>query len=187
MRVGFAELKMKLIGSIVAISGIQLLKQFMNVSNVPKEELMWLVIVHLTFVLSGMEAGVFALSRLRIRQQMRAGRPSARVLHHFLENPENFLWTILVGNTLSNLLVFGWLVKVLHDERPAIPVLVLTAKSLMEDFFRMVPVDGFLLKPASGKIVVENIRSILHRRGQRGIEATVRAGDRYGERPASAQ
>jgi len=33
-----------------------------------------------SFVLSGMEAGVFALSRLRIRQQVRAGRPSAKVL-----------------------------------------------------------------------------------------------------------
>jgi len=38
----------------------------------------------LSFVLSGMEAGVFALSRLRIRQQMRAGRQSARVLHQYL-------------------------------------------------------------------------------------------------------
>ena len=44
-----------------------------------------------------MEAGVFTLSRLRIRQQMRAGVPSARVLHAYLEHPENFLWTILVG------------------------------------------------------------------------------------------
>jgi Mg2+/Co2+ transporter CorB len=35
----------------------------------------------LSFVLSGMEAGVFALSRLRIRRQMRAGRRSAKLLH----------------------------------------------------------------------------------------------------------
>jgi len=54
-----------------------------------------------SFVLSGMEAGVFALSRLRIRQQMRAGKASAKVLHDYLENPENFLWTILVGNTVA--------------------------------------------------------------------------------------
>src|ERR1700704_5275618 len=68
----------------------------------------------LSFLLSGMEAGVFALSRLRIRQQMRAGKRSARVLHRYLENPENFLWTILVGNTLANFLILGWLVAVLH-------------------------------------------------------------------------
>ncbi len=66
----------------------------------------------LSFLLAGMEAGVFALSRLRIRQQMRAGKPSAAVLHHFLEHPENFLWTILVGNTLANFLIFGWMVIV---------------------------------------------------------------------------
>jgi putative hemolysin len=68
----------------------------------------------LSFLLSGMEAGVFALSRLRIRQQMRAGRLSAKVLHDYLENPENFLWTILVGNTVANFLILGWLVAVLH-------------------------------------------------------------------------
>jgi putative hemolysin len=68
----------------------------------------------LSFVLSGMEAGVFALSRLRIKQQMRAGKPSAAVLHKYLENPENFLWTILVGNTLANFVILGWLITVLH-------------------------------------------------------------------------
>jgi len=67
-----------------------------------------------SFVLSGMEAGVFALSRLRIRQQMRAGKASAKVLHDYLEHPENFLWTILVGNTVANFLILGWLVVRLH-------------------------------------------------------------------------
>ena len=68
----------------------------------------------LSFLLSGMEAGVFALSRLRVRQQVRAGRASARLLHGFLENPENFLWTILVGNTLVNFAILGWIVASLH-------------------------------------------------------------------------
>ena len=68
----------------------------------------------LSFVLSGMEAGVFALSRLRIRRLMRSGRSSARVLHAFLEQPEKFLWTILVGNTLFNFAVLGWIVLMLH-------------------------------------------------------------------------
>ena len=52
-KVDFSGLKLKLIASIVAISGIQLLKQFMNIASVSKEDLMWLVIVHLTFVVSG--------------------------------------------------------------------------------------------------------------------------------------
>ncbi len=81
--------------------------------------LSWLVIAFclgLSFLLSGMEAGVFALSRLRVRQQMRAGRVSAKLLHGFLENPENFLWTILVGNTLVNFVILGWVVATLHGQ-----------------------------------------------------------------------
>ena len=72
------------------------------------------VCLALSFLLSGMEAGVFALSRLRIRQQMRAGKSSARVLHQFLENPENFLWTIVVGNTLVYLVALGWFFSMMH-------------------------------------------------------------------------
>lgn len=49
----FSGLKLKLIASIVAISGIDLLKGFMNVASISKEDLMWKVITHMTFVLSG--------------------------------------------------------------------------------------------------------------------------------------
>jgi magnesium and cobalt exporter, CNNM family len=72
----------------------------------------------LSFLLSGMEAGVFALNRLRVRRLARAGRPSAKLLHGFLEHPENFLWTILVGNTLANFIILGWIIAALHNEFP---------------------------------------------------------------------
>jgi putative hemolysin len=88
-----------------------------------------------SFVLSGMEAGVFALSRLRIRQQMRAGQPSAKVLHHYLENPENFLWTILVGNTVANFLILGWLVAKLHEALGAYRVWFVVVFSVAVFFF----------------------------------------------------
>jgi uncharacterized protein (TIGR00645 family) len=52
-KVDFSGLKLKLIASIVAISGIHLLKSFMNIEKTSKEDLMWLVIVHLVFVISG--------------------------------------------------------------------------------------------------------------------------------------
>src|SRR5882672_8333554 len=68
----------------------------------------------ISFLLSGMESGVFALSRLRIRQLARRGHARARVLHGYLENPEDFLWTILVGNTLANFVVVGMGVLLLH-------------------------------------------------------------------------
>jgi uncharacterized protein (TIGR00645 family) len=55
--VDFSGLKMKLIASIVAISGIQLLKFFMNIGKdgapIDTQEAMWGVIIHLTFVSSG--------------------------------------------------------------------------------------------------------------------------------------
>ena len=73
------------------------------------------VCLALSFLLSGMEAGVFALSRLRIRQQMRAGRASAHLLYRFLDNPENFLWTILVGNTVVNFVILGLIIAWLHE------------------------------------------------------------------------
>jgi uncharacterized protein (TIGR00645 family) len=51
--IDFSGLKIKLIGSIVAISGIHLLKQFMNVEAVNKEDLKWLLLTHAAFVISG--------------------------------------------------------------------------------------------------------------------------------------
>ena len=68
-----------------------------------------------SFLLSGMEAGVFALNRLRVRCLARAGNPSAKLLHGFFENQQRFLWTILVGNTLANFLVISCLAIELRD------------------------------------------------------------------------
>ena len=51
--VDFADLKMKLIGSIIAISGIELLKAFVNVDNLSNTDLGWKVGIHVTFVFSG--------------------------------------------------------------------------------------------------------------------------------------
>ncbi|AKS45179.1 TIGR00645 family protein [Octadecabacter temperatus] len=57
--VDYSGLKMKLIASIVAISAIHLLKKFMEI-GIPEadalytpEKLKWLVIIHMSFVLSG--------------------------------------------------------------------------------------------------------------------------------------
>jgi len=50
--VGFGDLKLKLMASIVAISAIELLKNFMNVEQVSSRDLGWSVGIHITFVLS---------------------------------------------------------------------------------------------------------------------------------------
>ncbi len=52
--VDFSGLKLKLIASIVAISGIHLLKSFMAIDSINKENLMWMLILHGTFVVSGL-------------------------------------------------------------------------------------------------------------------------------------
>ncbi|TCK30493.1 uncharacterized protein (TIGR00645 family) [Ancylobacter aquaticus] len=53
-KVDFSGLKQKLLASIVAISAIALLKAFMNLDRgVDEKQLMWLVIIHVVFVLSG--------------------------------------------------------------------------------------------------------------------------------------
>jgi uncharacterized protein (TIGR00645 family) len=49
-KVDFTGLKLKLLGSIVLISGIQLLKSFMSVERSTDRELFWLVTVHMVFV-----------------------------------------------------------------------------------------------------------------------------------------
>jgi len=54
--VDFSGLKMKLIASIVAISAIALLKAFMKLAEgdaLDDRRLIWLVVIHLTFVVSG--------------------------------------------------------------------------------------------------------------------------------------
>ncbi len=57
-KVDFSGLKLKVIGAIVAISAIDLLKSFMDISGqmteIDTDKLMWKVIIHMTFVVSGL-------------------------------------------------------------------------------------------------------------------------------------
>ena len=62
-KVDFAGLKLKLIASIVAISGINLLKNFMalepgTMSSGKEHQLFWMVIIHLVFIASGVMLAV---------------------------------------------------------------------------------------------------------------------------------
>jgi CBS domain containing-hemolysin-like protein len=98
-----------------------------------------------------MEAGVFALNRLRVRRLARAGNPSAKLLHGFLENPERFLWTILVGNTLANFLILGFTLAKLHEwflgDRALILALFAAAVFLFYSFFDLLPKMLFRAHP----------------------------------------
>ncbi len=129
----------------------------------------WFVFVlclGLSFLLSGMEAGVFALSRLRIRQQMRAGRRSAKVLHEYLEHPENFLWTILVGNTVANFFILGWLIVLLHEalggHRLWFVAVFTVAVFLFYAFFDLLPKMLFRMHPNRFCVLLARPFGIIH-------------------------
>ena len=52
--IDFTGLKLKLMTSIVAISGIQLLENFLNMDAVSDRNLGWAIAIHLTFVVSSL-------------------------------------------------------------------------------------------------------------------------------------
>lgn len=51
--IDFSAMKLKLVASIVAISAIQLLKVFMALASYTREQMIFLIVIHLTFVVSG--------------------------------------------------------------------------------------------------------------------------------------
>ena len=53
-RIDFAGLKLKLMSSIVAISGIQVLRNFMDMKEVSDRDMTWSVVIHLVFVVSAL-------------------------------------------------------------------------------------------------------------------------------------
>ena len=52
-KVGFSDLKIKLMGAIVAISAVELLKAFINADKMTNTQLGWRAGIHLVFVVSG--------------------------------------------------------------------------------------------------------------------------------------
>lgn len=53
-KISFSDLKMKLIGAIVAISAVELLKAFLVSTQLTGEQIGWKIAIHLTFVISGL-------------------------------------------------------------------------------------------------------------------------------------
>ena len=72
--IDFTALKIKLLGSIVAISAIQLLKQFMAVKTVSDRDLMWFVGIHLVFVGVQRAAGAVGPHQRRYQVQDERGQ-----------------------------------------------------------------------------------------------------------------
>ena len=105
----------------------------------------------LSFLLSGMEAGVFALNRLRVRRLARTGNRKAQILQQLLARPERFLWTTVVGNTFVNFLILGWVITQVHEHftgrLPVIIPLLAVAVFLFYAFFDLLPKMLFRAQP----------------------------------------
>ncbi len=67
-KIDFGGLKLKLVASIAAISAIQLLKVFVQDANLSGERIMWLVVIHLTFVVSGVMLAIMDLLTAKAKQ-----------------------------------------------------------------------------------------------------------------------
>jgi len=89
----------------------------------------------ISFLCAGMEAGVLALSRWRIQQQAREGRRRAKVLMGYLNEPENFLWTILVANTLANFGAIGMIVFEIYENLKGHPIICMVVFVVALIFF----------------------------------------------------
>jgi CBS domain containing-hemolysin-like protein len=120
----------------------------------------------LSFLLSGMEAGVFALSRLHVRRLARAGKPSAKLLHGFLERPESFLWTILVGNTLANFTILGFMLVKIHQwlvgDRVLIVAVYAVVVFLFYALFDLLPKIFFRAHPTQLCLLVAPVFRLVH-------------------------
>ena len=57
-KVSYSDIKLKIIGSIVAISAVELLKVLFNIANLPQEKIIVMMAIHLTLTISGV---LFAL------------------------------------------------------------------------------------------------------------------------------
>jgi putative hemolysin len=75
-----------------------------------------------SFLLSGMEAGLFTVRRFRIRFLARKGDGRAIRLQRYLEDPSNFFWTILVGNTLAAWVVIAGVALELEERLEGQPL-----------------------------------------------------------------
>jgi uncharacterized protein (TIGR00645 family) len=88
--IDFTALKLKLLSSIVAISAIQLLKEFMSLKTITaadERKLFWLVVIHVVFVTSSV---LLALSDW-ISGLSHAAHTNAEILHDNKDDPANVM------------------------------------------------------------------------------------------------
>ena len=68
---------------------------------------------------------------------------------------------IILDMSMPGMGGIGFLKSIMKDKKPAYPVLVLTARSQMAEFFADIEVDGFLTKPADPDALLQEVARIL--------------------------
>lgn len=66
----------------------------------------WLLVslcLLISFLFSGVEAGILSINRVRIRQRMKTGDSAAIRLHKLLQEPERLLMTVVIVTNLMNI------------------------------------------------------------------------------------
>lgn len=80
---------------------------------------------------------------------------------------------IILDMSMPGMGGIGFLKKILDDGKPRYPVLVLTARANMAEFFADVEVDGFIAKPCDPQdLLMEVTRIIFMRRGEKRAAAS---------------
>ncbi len=102
-----------------------------------------------SFIFSGIEAGILSVNRVRLKHRVRRGDPAAVKLSHLLSNPERLLVTVVIVTNLMNItalaLVTDALVRRLGDWGYAaagclaLPVYLFGLELLPKSLFRRFP------------------------------------------------
>lgn len=102
-----------------------------------------------SFVFSGIEAGLLSVNRIRLRHRLKAKDPAAMLLNRLLANPERLLITVLIVTNLMNILALtlgvhelvGWLGTPGYFVAiaAAFPVWVIGLELLPKSLFRRFP------------------------------------------------
>lgn len=108
------------------------------------EVLLLLVGLLLSAFFSGSEAAFLALQKVRLRHLVEKGVPGAERISRWVERPERFLSTVLLGNNLANTLVASLatamaLSLLRGNERLAVTVATVGATALLLVFGEVVP------------------------------------------------
>lgn len=108
-----------------------------------------LLCVGLSFCFSGIETGLLSLNKIRLRHHAQRHDPRALVLQEFLERPDRFLATVLVGNTLVNAIatVIAAGAAVRHWPRLGLPLTIAVMTFVLLVVGELMPKSLFRLHP----------------------------------------